>query len=295
MARISSTVQFNIHNFTFGGATAAFATNTTFGAVGGYRYGWDSFDNALTTTFNAGGSRLTSYANDLVRPTTGPNAGQVTGGTVDAFVVQNQVGTSWRSAFVMSDIGGSAAAFDAALRSASTSDDGAFIEAVLGGDDLMTLSKFNDDAHGYGGNDTIRSGLGNDWLAGEAGNDSIDGGAGLDSIFGGDGNDNLIGGRNDDSLLGGNDNDILRGGDGNDVLTGGPGSDKFVFGVGDDRDTVTTFTQGADMLQVLGMTASTIWTKAQEGDDTVINVMGLQIVIEDTSAAQMTLADFIFV
>jgi Ca2+-binding RTX toxin-like protein len=294
MARITSSKQFNIHNFSFHDATDDFGAHTVVGTAGGYRYGIHAFDNTMTTTYNSGTARLTSYSDDLVRPTTGPNAGHVTGGAIDAFTIQDLVGTSWRTSFAMSDINGNSADFDAVLRSGSSSDDSTFLINALGGNDLITLSSFNDDAHGYGGNDTIRAGLGNDWLAGEAGTDMIDGGSGLDSIYGGDGNDNLIGGRGVDILTGGNDNDTLRGGDGNDILTGGPGSDTFSFHFGDDRDTVTTFSQGSDMLQVSGMTATTAWTATQEGSNTVIGVMGIQIVLEDTTVAQMSLADFLF-
>jgi Ca2+-binding RTX toxin-like protein len=183
--------------------------------------------------------------------------------------------------------------FDAALRSAGGSDDRALLSAMMAGDDLITLSKFDDHVHSSTGNDTIRSGLGNDDLFSDGGNDRVDGGSGLDSIYGGDDNDNLIGGRGADVLAGGNGNDTLAGGDGNDVLTGGPGSDVFLFRVGDDRDTITTFTQGADMLQVSGMTALTPFTVVQEGADTILTVKGIEIVLQNTLVAQMTIADFI--
>jgi Ca2+-binding RTX toxin-like protein len=294
MARIFSSVQFNQHTFSFDGATAAAATNTVIGnAASGYRYGLTTYDNTMTTTYNGGQTRLLSYADNVVRPTTGPDAGTVTAGTMDVFFKQNLVGTAWRSFFTMSDIDGSAVAYDAALRSGDTSDDRDFLEAALGGNDLFTLSKFNDDAHGREGNDTMRGGLGNDWLIGDQGLDRVDGGYGNDTVYGDDGNDVVIGGRGVDFVSGGDNNDTVSGGDGNDTLSGGSGDDVFLFRTGDDRDTLTFFSQGNDLLQVSGMTSATTWTKAQDGDDAVISVMGIQIVVLDTTIAQMTIADFI--
>lgn len=296
MARIFSSTQFNEDTFSFGGATAAVATGTVVGsAAAGYRFGLNVFDNTITTTYDGGSSRLVSYDNDLVRPTSGPNEGIVTAGTIGVFAVQNLVGTVWKSALTISGISGSAVDFDAALRSGGASDDRAFLSALMAGNDLITLSKFDDHVHSNTGNDTVRSGLGNDNIFGDEGNDRMDGGSGNDSLYGGDDNDNLIGARGADLLLGGNGNDTLAGGDGNDTLTGGPGSDVFLFRLGDDRDTVTTFSQGADLLQVSGMTAATVWTATQDGTDTVIAVKGIQIVLANTLVADMSLADFILV
>jgi Ca2+-binding RTX toxin-like protein len=295
MTRITSNVQINSHNFSFGGATAAVATDTVVGsAAAGYRYGVNTFDNTMTTTYNGGASHLLSYEDNLVRPTTGPNTGIVTAGSLGAFIVQDLVGTTWKSAITVSDIGGSAVAFDAAVRSAGVADDSSFLTSILAGDDLITLSKFDDHMDTSTGNDTVRSGYGNDQVYAEAGNDRVDGGSGLDSLFGGGDNDNLSGARGADFLAGGDGNDILSGGDGNDVLAGGQGADVFLFRVGDDRDTITTFSQGVDLLQVSGMTALTPFTAVQEGADTVLTVKGIEIVLQNTLVAQMTVADFIF-
>jgi Ca2+-binding RTX toxin-like protein len=296
MTRITSNVQINSHTFSFGGASAAAATGTVVGsAFGGYRFGVNAYDNTMTTSFNGGTSRLVSYENDLVRPTSGPNAGIVTAGTVGAFTIQNLEGALWKPAITISGINGSAVAFDAVVRSLGGADDSSYLDSILTGNDLITLSKFDDHMDSGTGNDTVRAGYGNDLVYAEAGNDSVDGGSGNDGLYGGDDNDNLVGARGIDNLLGGNGNDTLAGGDGNDILTGGPGSDVFLFRLGDDRDTVTTFSQGADMLQVSGMTAATVWTATQDGGSTVIDVRGIQIVLENTLVAQMSLADFILV
>jgi Ca2+-binding RTX toxin-like protein len=292
MARITSRALFDANTFSFEGATAAAAVpaNTVVGTAGGYRYGVNLFDNTMTTTYNTGTSHLLSYENDLVRN----GAGVVTAGTVDAFLKQNLVGSTWVSSFILSDIGGSAVAYDAALKSASTVDDRAFLATALAGDDLVALSKFNDIFNAGVGEDTVRGGYGNDLLHGDAGMDRIDGESGIDSVFGDAGNDEIIGGRGADFLYGGDDNDILRGGDGDDLLAGGNGADTFQFRLGDDRDTITTFTQGLDMLQVQGMKTTTAFVATQDGTSTVIDVLGVHIVLQNTTVAQMTVADFIF-
>jgi Ca2+-binding RTX toxin-like protein len=292
MARITSRTLFDANTFSFEGATAAaaVAANTVVGTAGGYRYGVNLFDNTMTTTYNTGTSRLLSYENDLVRN----GSGVVTAGTVDAFLKQNLVGTTWVSSFILSGINGSASAYDAAVKSVGTADDRAFLVASLGGNDLVALSKFNDVFNAGAGNDTVRGGYGDDLLNGDAGNDRIDGESGIDNVYGGVGTDELFGGRGNDFLFGGDDNDILRGGDGADNLTGGNGADTFLFRMGDDRDTITTFTQGVDKLQMSGMTATTNWVATQDGTSTVIDLMGIQIVLNNTMVAQMTNADFIF-
>ena len=61
-----------------------------------------------------------------------------------------------------------------------------------------------------------------------------------------------------------------------------------------DVDTINAFSQNWDKLQVSGMTATTNWTKVQDGAHTVITVLGVNIIVQNTLAADMTNADFIF-
>ena len=295
MARIFSNAQFNSQTFSFDGATAAAATNTTVGsAAAGYRFGLNTYDNTMTTTYNGGASRLVSYSDGLVRPTSGPSEGIVTAGVIDVFVKQNLVSTTWKNAFTMSHMDGSAVAFDAALRSVNTADDRAFLASMLTGNDLITLSKYNDNAYGGTGNDTIRSGLGNDYLVGDAGNDRVDGGYGNDTLYGDDNNDVVIGGRGNDFVAGGDGNDTVTGSGGFDTISGGSGADVFLFGTTDGRDTVTFFSQGVDKMQVSRMTASTVWTEMQDGENAVVKVGNVEIVLLNTTIGQITAADFIF-
>jgi Ca2+-binding RTX toxin-like protein len=287
MARITASEAFNIHTFSFGGATAAEAA-TTIGSVGGYRYGINRFDNTITTPFNAGTERVIAYGDGITTA-----SGNITGGTVGAFLVQELVGTRWTSSFVISQMDMSAVAYQSALRSAGSADDEAFLSAAMSGDDLALLSKFGDHIDSFGGDDTVRGAAGNDSIYAMDGNDSISGDSGNDEIFGGDGNDRLWGAYGADTILGGDGIDRLAGGNGNDQLSGGAGADVFYFRIGDDKDTITAFTDGSDKLEVSGMTGTTVWTKTQVGDDVSIKVLGVEVIVLNAVIADFTLSDFI--
>ena len=293
MARIITSEAFDERTFAFDPAVAPLRDTaaTIIGNAGNYRYGISTFDNLQSTLFNGGASRLIAYADDVTRNA----ADDMNAGTVGAVLDQNLLGTRWSTTFALTNIAGSAAAYDAAVHSASTSDDRAFLTAQLGGNDLMLLSRFADYVNARAGNDTIRSGTGNDTLFGDSGNDSVDGGTGNDNLFGGNDNDTLLGGSGNDILAGGDGFDFLRGGNGDDILTGSTGADTFYFSTGDDLDTITLFSQGTDRLQVAGMTAATVFTAVQQGADTLVSfgVRDIQIVVQNTLAAQMTIADFI--
>ncbi|GHC47817.1 calcium-binding protein [Neogemmobacter tilapiae] len=127
------------------------------------------------------------------------------------------------------------------------SDQQAFHNAFLGGNDRMLGTGFgdvliamngNDSVYGGGGGDTLAGDLGADQLFGGKGNDSALGGLGHDKLFGAagadnlqgsDGRDSLYGGAGSDQLFGDNSNDLLSGGAGGDILVGGTGADRFLF------------------------------------------------------------------
>jgi Ca2+-binding RTX toxin-like protein len=289
MARITSREAFDSRSFSFGVSTGT-PVNTFIGTAGDYRYGVNLYDNYISNAFNSGASRMLAYANDLTLGTTG----LITGGTMNAFLKQNLSGTTWVSSFILSGFEAGAAGYASAIASVGTTDDRTLLNAALVGDDLIALSKYNDYVDSGAGEDTVRSGYGDDTVYGGTWDDFIDGGSGLDQVYGGDGNDYVIGGRGNDTVYGGNDADIIRGGDGDDLLVGGSGADVFYFRMGDDRDTVNTFVQGWDMLQVSGMTATTTYTKVQEGANAVITVLGVDIVLQDTNISTINNADFIF-
>ena len=138
-----------------------------------------------------------------------------------------------------------------------------------GGDDTLYGGRGRDVVKGGGGNDTIYGGRGadflgggngNDTIYGDRGNDFISGGKGNDRLFGGAGNDNLCGCEGDDFLRGGRGNDVLNGEKGNDILVGGFGDDSLTGGLGSDRfrfapstgtDTITDFTVGEDLIELV--------------------------------------------
>jgi len=94
------------------------------------------------------------------------------------------------------------------------------------GDQIDGADGLNDTVFGYGGVDTIQSGLGDDTVYGGADDDRIDGGAGADVLYGGAGADRLTGGDGEDKLFGGDDRDLFFG-DIGDVIDGGEGGDDF--------------------------------------------------------------------
>ncbi len=81
-------------------------------------------------------------------------------------------------------------------------DGNAFEQAVLVGDDFITLSNAAELQNAYGGNDLMHGRGGNDTLLGAGGNDTLYGGEGNDRLEGGDGSDVVWGGAGSDSANG---------------------------------------------------------------------------------------------
>lgn len=88
------------------------------------------------------------------------------------------------------------------------------------GDDVMGLSRHQENLYAGDGDDTIDGGAGNDWLRGQNGNDLLFGNSGEDILDGGHGNDLLIGGH------------------GNDIIIAAGGADVIAFNRGDGADIV---------------------------------------------------------
>jgi Ca2+-binding RTX toxin-like protein len=138
------------------------------------------------------------------------------------------------------------------------------------GADLLLGGAGNDSLQGGTEDDTLNGNSGDDSLYGDANNDILVGQGGADYLDGGSGNDTLDGGSDSDVLEGGDGNDVLRGRDGEDelagglgldFLTGGADADFFVFrttahaGLGATRDQILDFEQGADLINVVSMSA----------------------------------------
>jgi Ca2+-binding RTX toxin-like protein len=153
---------------------------------------------------------------------------------------------------------------------------------------LITAASGADTLNGGAGDDTLSGGTGADRMVGGTGNDVYivdsasdvvveSAGEGVDEVrtslssftlgtdvdnltftgtaaATGTGNtlDNFMtGGSGADTLGGGGGNDFLRGLAGNDSLSGGVGNDTFVFNVGFGKDTITDFTAGAGVADVI--------------------------------------------
>ncbi len=149
------------------------------------------------------------------------------------------------------------------------------------GNDSITGSSSFDDINGNVGNDTCMGGDGGDYVVGGKDNDLLFGEGGDDLVYGNLGDDTCDGGDGADIIRGGQGNDVVRGGlgadyvsgdKGDDTMTGGAGADIFhTFGdAGIDRVTDFNLAQG-DRVQV---DPGTVYTLAQVGADTVINMTG---------------------
>lgn len=147
-----------------------------------------------------------------------------------------------------------ATALYAAALSHTATDDRQLIIRALSGDDVMSLSNYDDKVIGYAGNDTI---------SGNGGNDVLFGGGGLDKIFGGLGDDRITAGDGADIVWAGYDSDTVSGGLGKDLLGGGPGEDSLVGGPGDD----TLYGGGDNDTLDGGLNNDRLWAGA--GNDTV--------------------------
>ena len=202
-----------------------------------------------------------------------------------------------------------------------------------GGNDRLFGDSGNDTLLGGGGNDALDGGSGADRLDGGGGTDIADyrsertaisanlntGGntqgdtyISIESVYGGAGND-ALGGNGADNVLfgaGGNDvlfasggNDDLYGGTGDDTLLGGGGADTFFLREGEGVDTITDFQDGTDLIDVsaFGFTdtaasndVTSQATVTQIGANVrIVFATGEGIVLDDTTAAQVSDADFV--
>jgi Ca2+-binding RTX toxin-like protein len=197
-------------------------------------------DNGNLLGFAVAGSGITVSANEKA----------LTGGLVNGIFQVVSDGVDWYDAFGLEGIAVSAVALQKAIDSQSTTDDYKIIAGILAGNDIFTLSQFDDYAFGYGGKDKIFGNGGNDRLDGGNGNDTMIGGTGLDSLTGGLGADSLDGGIGNDRLFGGAGNDRLIGGAGADRLIGGADADVFVLNQLKGVDHITDFTSGSDRISL---------------------------------------------
>ncbi len=132
-------------------------------------------------------------------------------------------------------------------------------------------------------------------ITGSAFGDRLVGSTAASYIIGGAGGDNI-------STFGGADTII--GGDGNDTAAGGGGNDRFFFSVGNDADTITDFSAGAavgDVLKFFGFGtaldsfAEVVAASTQVGGDVVINLGGGDsVTLKSLTLATLNANDFEF-
>jgi Ca2+-binding RTX toxin-like protein len=179
---------------------------------------------------------------------------RITDGVVTGYLETIWNGSEWIPMWGVEDIAYSAVALANTAYTTSTADEQAVIREILSGNDTFWLSGFNDQAHGYAGDDTIEAGYGFDTVYGGLGNDYIQGGFNGDRLYGEEGNDDLRGGNGLDLIVGGVGNDTIRGAKGTDTLTGGEGADVFIFHTDLDGtinvDTITDFVSGVDRIEL---------------------------------------------
>lgn len=175
------------------------------------------------------------------------------------------------------------------------------------GNDRARGGKGDDTINGGDGNDRLRGDAGDDIVNGEAGNDRVRGGGGEDTVTGGDGDDIVRGDTGNDTVNGNAGDDRVRGGDGQDIITGGTGNDDlwgnsdpdiFVFATGDGADKIHDFETGLDQIDLsahgIANFATLIASASDVGLDTVIDLGGGDsILIEDTSASDLSASDFV--
>lgn len=151
-------------------------------------------------------------------------------------------------------------------------------DSIEGNNDNDTIygGKDDDSLYGNNGDDLLLGQQGDDRLVGNDGNDIIFGGKGDDTIYGsflGDnGNDILFGGKGNDNLYGSLGSDRLNGDLGDDLLDGGEGEDVFVLAAGGGNDTISSFEDGIDRLELVGgLTFSQL--AIAPGEDNTISII----------------------
>ena len=112
----------------------------------------------------------------------------------------------------------------------------------------------------------------------------------------GNAGDNWITGNGGDNILHGKGGiDLLSGGAGDDTLYGGGGTDVFFFEIGNDIERIKDFTDGEDLLGIVGVKTFVDFANLnikQVKDDVVINLGGGdKLIIENTSTADITFDD----
>jgi Ca2+-binding RTX toxin-like protein len=149
------------------------------------------------------------------------------------------------------------------------------IEVSIGGVGIVDLVRV-ENARGSAFADTLIGDGNANKLVGLEGNDALYGSGGADILEGGAGDDLIVGGLN------------------KDLLTGGAGRDTFRFAAGDGADTITDFTRGEDVIDLLGVATFATLKFKQIGTDTQIKIGLDTILLHNVVATTLTAGDFQF-
>ena len=183
------------------------------------------------------------------------------------------------------------------------------------------------------GDDRLMGGVGDDRLVGGRDDDRLLGGAGADTLIGGSGEDvidyraspsgvtinlatgvvsgghaegdrirgveHVIGSEHDDHITGDAGANRLTGGGGDDTLLGGAGRDRFIFESRNGDDTIQDFTDGEDLIDLIGFNLTGLAELTMRSDDrgVVIDLSGHgggTILLEGAAMATMDETDFLF-
>jgi Ca2+-binding RTX toxin-like protein len=171
--------------------------------------------------------------------------------------------------------------------------------------DSMVGTSFNDTMRGDAGSNLIDGGAGNDILLSYSPYDTLTPYSSLgDVMLGGTGDDLLFSGTGNDYLDGGADNDTLEVGGGTDTVVTGTGNDTIFFSPRNGTDTVTDFTGGAGVVDVLKLYgfgtsfdtfAEVFAVSSQVGANTQIALTDTTIILQNFTRATLVADDFVFV
>lgn len=218
--------------------------------------------------------------------------GELLGGTINTLSFNE--GAAPADAFIFG-VAANAAGYRAAAATAGSADDLAFVQSLLAGNDLVSLSALGDTFNAGSGSDVVFSNAGHDSLVLGLGNDAAVAGAGNDVIRAGNGRDLIIGNAGRDTVFGGEGNDTIDGGTGADWLQGGAGADVFVFRGADGGDTIDRFEIGVDKINVINGAANfSQITVTDVGLDTHLGIGGTTVILKGIEAAAITQASFTF-
>jgi Ca2+-binding RTX toxin-like protein len=169
----------------------------------------------------------------------------------------------------------------------------------------MVGTSFNDIMRGDAGSNLIDGGAGDDTLLSYSPYDTLTPYSSLgDVMLGGIGNDLLFSGTGNDYLDGGANNDTLEVGGGTDTVITGTGSDTIFFSPRNGTDTVTDFTGGAGVVDVLKLYgfgtsldtfAEVFAVSSQVGADTQIALTDTTIILQNFTRTTLVADDFVFV